>query len=79
MKKIYCYQGFMALAAGFVISAPVLGQTLSEAIEQTVRTNPDILTTTAERSAVAQEVRQAKGGYLRRSGEMHKSRIITNH
>lgn len=53
------------LAMGCLIAAPPApAQTLTEAITQTVTTNPDLLKTTTERMAAEQRVRQARAGYL---------------
>ncbi|MED5510882.1 MAG: type I secretion protein TolC, partial [Pseudomonadota bacterium] len=37
--------------------------TLQEAVDATVKTNPDVLAATHERQAVSKEVDQAKAGY----------------
>lgn len=58
-----------AIAAFWIISYLaivhcVVADTLEESLQHTVNSNPDILSTTKNRSAVEQELKQAKGGYL---------------
>ena len=53
-----------AIAAGCLLCLPAWGQSLGEAIEQTIKTNPDILTNANDRLAREGEVTQAKSGYL---------------
>jgi outer membrane protein, adhesin transport system len=47
-----------------LLAAPVSAQTLTEAVQETLKTNPDILSNVQERLAVDQELRQARAGYL---------------
>ncbi|KWR75298.1 TolC family outer membrane protein [Cupriavidus sp. IDO] len=54
----------MCLAAVLVPAANA--QTLQEAVEQAVRTNPDVLATTYHRLAADQGLKQARAGYLPR-------------
>lgn len=58
---------FAALFALFVvggIAPPARGQSLKEAIEQTLKTNPDVLIEVARRQATGDALSQAKGGYM---------------
>lgn len=57
-------KGGAAIAAGCLIFLPAWGQSLGEAIEQTITSNPDILTSVNNRLAREGEVTQAKSGYL---------------
>lgn len=45
------------------VPAGVMAQTLREAVEQAVRTNPEVLATTKRRLAADEGVKQAQGGY----------------
>ncbi|MDF1588771.1 MAG: TolC family outer membrane protein [Gammaproteobacteria bacterium] len=46
------------------LSTDVSATTLQQAVDITVKTNPDILAASNERNAVAEEVNQARAGYL---------------
>ncbi|MDT8370776.1 MAG: TolC family outer membrane protein [Gammaproteobacteria bacterium] len=46
------------------LSTAVSATTLQQAVDITVKTNPDILAASNERNAVAEEVNQARAGYL---------------
>ena len=61
MKSV---QSTSCLVFGCMLALPASAQSLSEAIEYTIQTNPDILTTTKDRMAVEQEVKQARSGYF---------------
>ncbi len=54
----------LAVLIGGLFAAPLSAQTLTEAVQQTLKTNPDILSNIQERLAVDQELRQARAGYL---------------
>ncbi|WP_188149630.1 TolC family outer membrane protein [Teredinibacter waterburyi] len=54
---------FVTLASGF-ISSGSYGLSLKEAIEQTVRTNPEVRAVINERESRGYEVRQARAAYL---------------
>ena len=51
----------IALSVG--ISTTLSATTLQEAVDATIKTNPDVLAASSERSAVAEEVKQARAGY----------------
>lgn len=53
---------FCALMGAFA-SMPAAAQSLSEAVDQTIRTNPDVLIGANRRLAIDEVVNQAKGGY----------------
>lgn len=57
-------QKMTGIAIGCLMCLPAWGQSLGEAIEQTIKTNPDILTEANDRLAREGEVTQAKSGYL---------------
>lgn len=57
-------QRMTGIAIGCLMCLPAWGQSLGEAIEQTIKTNPDILTEANNRLAREGEVTQAKSGYL---------------
>jgi len=49
----------------YIGSAPSLSATtLEEAIDATMKTNPDVLAVSNERNAVAEEVKQVRAGYF---------------
>ncbi|MHB8474227.1 MAG: TolC family outer membrane protein [Gammaproteobacteria bacterium] len=54
----------LAVLIGGQLAAPLSAQTLIEAVQETLKTNPDILNSAQERLAVDQELRQARAGYL---------------
>ncbi len=54
----------LAVVIGGLLAAPLSAQTLTEAVQETLKTNPDILSNIQERLAVDQELRQARAGYL---------------
>lgn len=49
---------------GLAWQAPVGAQSLKEAVEQTIKTNPEVLITTSRRLSADQDVKQARGGYF---------------
>lgn len=52
-------------AALYIASAStLLATTLEEAVDATIKTNPDVLAASNQRNAVAEEVKQARAGYL---------------
>lgn len=58
---------FAALAIpclGLALSAPLKAQPLKDAVEQTLQTSPDVLSTAHRRLSIDQEIKQAKGGYF---------------
>ena len=55
-----------AVASAILAFQPAVAQTLTEAVEQTIRTNPDVLIDVNRRLANEEAVRQARGGYLPR-------------
>ncbi len=57
---LFCAVAGAMLAAG---GQSAMAQTLAEAVETTVRTNPDVLVSANRRLAVDQEINQARGGY----------------
>ena len=57
-------QKMTGIAIGWLMCLPAWGQSLGEAIETTIKTNPDILTSANNRLAREGEVTQAKSGYL---------------
>lgn len=54
---------FCAVAGVLMASQTVSAQTLSEAVDQTIKTNPDVLIDAHQRLSVDEAVNQAKGGY----------------
>lgn len=54
----------LAMMIGGLLATPLAAQTLTEAVQETVKSNPDILSNIQERLAVDQELRQARAGYL---------------
>jgi adhesin transport system outer membrane protein len=57
---------FCTVSGVLLASQYASAQTLSEAVDRTIKTNPDVLIDAARRQAVDEEVKQAKGGYLPR-------------
>jgi len=57
---------FCAVSGVLLVSQYASAQTLSEAVGQTIKSNPDVLIESARRLAVDEEIKQAKGGYLPR-------------
>lgn len=49
---------------GLVLSAPLKAQPLKDAVEQTLKTSPDVLSTAHRRLSIDQEIKQARGGYF---------------
>lgn len=49
---------------GLALSAPLKAQPLKDAIEQTLKTSPDVLSTANRRLSIDQEIKQARGGYF---------------
>lgn len=49
---------------GLALSAPLKAQPLKDAIEQTLKTSPDVLSTAHRRLSIDQEIKQARGGYF---------------
>lgn len=49
---------------GLALSAPLKAQPLKDAVEQTLQTSPDVLSTAHRRLSIDQEIKQAKGGYF---------------
>ena len=62
--------GRYAVAAGCILAAvlcfvpPALGETLQEAVQATLKTNPEVLIEVARRRAAGETLKQAWGGYL---------------
>lgn len=54
---------FCAVAGALLAGQSASAQTLSEAVDATIKTNPDVLINANRRLAVDQEIEQAKGGY----------------
>lgn len=54
---------FCAVAGALMGATGASAQTLNEAVEQTIKTNPEVLIDANRRLAVDQEIDQAKGGY----------------
>ncbi|GAA4030678.1 TolC family outer membrane protein [Actimicrobium antarcticum] len=54
----------LLLAAGFVLAGPASAQSLKAAVEQTLRTNPDVLADASRRLSTDQALRAARGGFL---------------
>ena len=46
------------------LSAPLKAQPLKDAVEQTLQTSPDVLSTAHRRLSIDQEIKQARGGYF---------------
>lgn len=64
MKNKLIFSCWFALAAtGSLLSQPVFAQTLVEAVDQTIKTNPDVLIDVDRRLAQDYRVDQARGGY----------------
>ncbi len=63
MKKPNGLAGVALLSIGMIASSAASAATLGEAIQQTLKSNPDILITTNERLSRDQEIRQARSGY----------------
>jgi adhesin transport system outer membrane protein len=57
---------FCAVSGVLLASQYASALTLSEAVDRTIKTSPDVLIDAARRQAVDEEVKQAKGGYLPR-------------
>jgi len=55
---------FIITAALYMSSASLLATTLEQAVDATIKTSPDVLAASNQRNAVAEEVNQAKAGYL---------------
>lgn len=49
---------------GLALSAPLKAQPLKDAVEQTLKTSPDVLSTAHRRLSIDQEIKQARGGYF---------------
>lgn len=45
-------------------ASTLLATTLEQAVDATIKTNPDVLAASNQRNAVAEEVNQARAGYL---------------
>jgi adhesin transport system outer membrane protein len=54
---------FCAVAGAILASGSAVAQSLSEAVDQTIKTNPDVLIDANRRLSVDEAVNQAKGGY----------------
>lgn len=54
----------IAAAVGLTLGAPAYGQSLKEAVEQTLQTNPDVLIDASKRLSTDEAVKGARGGYL---------------
>lgn len=54
---------FCAVAGALLAGQSASAQTLSEAVDATIKTNPEVLIDANRRLAVDQEIEQAKGGY----------------
>ncbi|MDP1708672.1 MAG: TolC family outer membrane protein [Gammaproteobacteria bacterium] len=54
----------IAVALGLTLGAPAYGQSLQEAVEQTLQTNPDVLIDASKRLSTDEAVKGARGGYL---------------
>ncbi len=52
---------FIALTVG--VSGALSATTLQEAVDATIKTNPDVLAASSERKAVSEEIKQARAGY----------------
>ncbi len=52
------------IAVGLALGAPAYGQSLKEAVEQTLQTNPDILMDASKRLSTDEALKGARGGYL---------------
>ncbi len=53
-----------AIAVGLALGSPAYGQSLQEAVKQTLQTNPDILIDASKRLSTDEALRGARGGYL---------------
>lgn len=53
-----------AVASALLAYQPASAQTLQEAVEQTIRTNPDVMIDVNRRLETDQNIKQARGGYL---------------
>jgi adhesin transport system outer membrane protein len=51
---------------GLALCAPLEAQPLKVAVEQTLQTSPDVLSTAHRRLSIDQEIKQARGGYFPR-------------
>lgn len=54
----------IALGLGLALGGAAYGQSLKDAVEQTLRTNPDILIDATHRLSTDEAVKQARGGYF---------------
>jgi adhesin transport system outer membrane protein len=63
MRRILRNSG-LAAQVMLLFSTAVSAQTLQEAVQQTISTNPNVLLENNERLAVEQELKQAKAGYM---------------
>lgn len=61
-KRLVCAAVSMACAFGFAQSA--LSATLAEAVDRTIKTNPEILIDASQKLATDQAVKEAQGGYF---------------
>lgn len=61
-RKILAALGISCL--GLALSAPLKAQPLKDAVEQTLQTSPDVLSTAHRRLSIDQEIKQARGGYF---------------
>lgn len=56
--------GISFILAGYMLSAPVIAQTLQEAVQRTIDENPQIQSAKSERLAVEQQISQARASYF---------------
>jgi len=54
----------IGLSVYLLATAPAWSVTLQEAVDTTIKTNPDVLAASNERNAVSKEILQARAGYL---------------
>src|SRR5437867_5544935 len=63
MKYMKCWRVLALAWLAVALSTNVRAQTLTDAVEQATRTNPEILATTNHRLAADEGLKQARGGY----------------
>lgn len=54
----------VAAAVGLTLGAPAYGQSLTEAVQQTLQTNPDVLIDASKRLSTDEALKGARGGYF---------------
>lgn len=63
-KKVSFVKKICLSVTGFLFTISAQGQTLQQAIQATIDSNPEVLIITNQRSAIGEELDQAEAGYL---------------